>query len=160
MHKKFLIHLLLLCLLSGCASEEWVKDYVASQTAEINTKVQTAVKDAAESKATATSLQEEVNKTLRECKGGLEALKHDLNHLDTSLHELSLKTQKAMENLEKDVHRDVTNQETRVAALMDKVQKLDTEVTKFREALLSLDNKVRELGDILYPLTGKEIKPK
>lgn len=160
MPQGLLISLFLLCFLSSCVSEEWVKDYVASQTGEVKTHVRVINKDVTESKARVASMEEGINLTLKDYGAQLETLRHDLNHLDVSLHDLSEKTQRAMENLEKDVHRDVTNQEGRVAVLLDKVQKMDAEVQKIGDALHSMDKKVQELGDILYPLTGKEVKKK
>jgi septal ring factor EnvC (AmiA/AmiB activator) len=155
------IPLFLLCVLSGCVTEEWVKDYVASQTKELKT----IDKDVADNKARVaalgedfTTLRQEVKTSLEDCKARLDSMRHDLNHVDTKLHEFSSKTQEAMTRLETDVHRDAATQESRVAVLLDKIQRLDAEAVKLRESIQSIENRVQELGDILHPLTGKEVK--
>lgn len=171
MPQKLLVALFLLCLLSSCVNETWVKDYVASQTGEIKTHVQAIDKDAAENKARVATLEEGVRSTkedkaqlaalqdsLKDYEARLDALRHDLGHLDTNLHEFASKTHDAMAKLEKDVHRDATTQESGVVALMERVQKLDAEVVRFSETLKSMDDKVQELSSILYPIIGKEIK--
>lgn len=171
MPQKLIAALILLCLLSGCVNETWVKDYVSSQTVEIKTHVQAIDKDVADNKARVATLEEGVRSTkedkaqlaalqdsLKDYEARLDALRHDLGHLDTTLHEFASKTQEAMANLEKDVHRDATTQESGVVALMERVQKLDVEVVRFSETLKSMDSKVQELSSILYPIIGKEIK--
>ncbi len=154
MPQKLLAALFLLCLLSSCVNETWVKDYVTGQTGEIKTRVQAIDKDVADNKARVAALQD----VLKDYEARLDALRHDLGHLDANLHEFSSKTQEAMTRLEKDVHRDATTQESGVVALRERVQKLDAEVVRFSEVLKSMDGKVQELGSILYPLTGREIK--
>ena len=171
MPQKLLSALFLLCLLSSCVNETWVKDYVAGQTGEIKTRVQAIDKDVADNKARVATLEEGVRSTkedkaqlsalqdaLKDYEARLDALRHDLGYLDATLHEFSSKTQEAMTRLEKDVHRDATTQESGVVALMERVQKLDAEVVRFSETLKSVDSKVEELGSILYPITGREVK--
>ncbi|HHT9132208.1 MAG TPA: hypothetical protein ACFYED_06955 [Candidatus Tripitaka californicus] len=171
MPQKLLSALFLLCLLSSCVNEPWVKDYVAGQTGEIKTRVQAIDKDVAENKARVAILEEGVRSTkedkaqlsalqdaLKDYEARLDALRHDLGHLDATLHEFASKTNDAMAKLEKDVHRDATTQEGGVVALRERVQKLDAEVVRFSETLKSMNSQVQELGSILYPLTGKEIK--
>jgi chromosome segregation ATPase len=178
MTQKPLIRLALLLLLSGCTDKEWVEGYVGGKIGEIKPQIQVVDKETAENKARLASLEEEtrlalgankaqmaslqegINLTLKDCKSQIEALRHDINHIDTNLHALSLEHKKAIENLKKEVHADATAQESKVAGLMEKVQKLDAEVVKFRKDLQSMDDKVKELEDVLYPLIGKEIKGK
>ncbi|MFN3467733.1 MAG: hypothetical protein ACK4WF_08540, partial [Candidatus Brocadiales bacterium] len=107
------------------------------------------------------ALREEMNKGISsahdDCDARLDAFRHDLSHLDAQLHEFSSKTKESMAILERDVHRDASNHESKLTALMERVQKLDAEAVKLRETLQSMDKRVQELGNILYPLTGKEV---
>ena len=159
--QKLLALLFSLCFLSSCVTETWVKDYVDSQTGEVKTRVQAIDKDAAESKTQFAALREEINKGIDTAHGDyearLDALRHDLSHVDARLHEFSVKIQESMAILEKDVHRDASNHESKLTVLVERVQKLDAEAVKLRETIQSMDKRVQELGNILYPLTGKEV---
>lgn len=136
---------------AGCASQQWVKDYVGQEVVSI--------------KADLREKQQPVEQILEESKKETDALRKELSDIDTKVGLLQARLEdstKGIEELSKGYQADISgvreDLKSEVNTLKEKIADMDGRLVKIGKGVIALDKSVETLDKRLQAL-GKPSGP-